>query len=267
MDENVPKKRGRKKIIDTKINEQCQELIIDKSGESNETGKKKRGRKKKWETTPFRNNYIFENQDAVKFQNEHVIDKDVYNTNNLNFGNLCIKVHDKEPENVDIKDYFVPSKNKNCEIYISSDEDDTCAVQPRDKPKQLNIYNNNIKKEITRCDIKCYHCHHNFDNMPFYLPFQYSQVMDRYKLYGNFCSPNCVKAYALNSKNFQNKTSIIGQFYRKLFGVEFTIHPAPSIYLLRDYGGSLTIEEFRKSFYNNKRYTLNNINSKVIYIT
>ena len=82
----------------------------------------------------------------------------------------------------------------------------------------------------------------------------------------NFCSPNCVKAYCMASKTFDKKTYIIGQFYRKLFGRDFAIKPAPSICLLKDYGGSLTIEEFRKSFYSNKRYTLNNINSKVIYI-
>jgi hypothetical protein len=269
MEENVPKKRGRKKLVDKKLTENKEE-ITDRT-ESIETNdkepeKKKRGRKKKWETTPFKNNYIFENTSDVKFHNDQVIDDEVYNTNNLKFGNLCIKVHDKEQENVNIKDYFVDTKNKNCDIVISSDEEDTCYVKKQDRQRQVNIYQKGVKTEITKSDIKCYYCHNHFNNIPFYLPYEYSTTLDRYKLFGNFCSPNCVKAYCMASKTFDKKTYIIGQFYRKLFGRDFSIKPAPSICLLKDYGGSLTIEEFRKSFYSNKRYTLNNINSKVIYI-
>ena len=115
-------------------------------------------------------------------------------------------------------------------------------------------------------DIRCFNCHHTFSNTPFFLPFDYSLILDRYKLFGNFCSPNCAKSYCMDNKTFQNKSYILGQFYRKLFGPSFRINPAPSILKLEMYGGKMSIEEFRKSFYTNSRHTINNINTKVVYI-
>ena len=103
------------------------------------------------------------------------------------------------------------------------------------------------------------------DNIPFYLPIDHCQKLDRYKIFGNFCSPNCVKSYCLNNKTFENKSYLVGQFYRKLFGSEFRITPAPSIFCLKDYVGELTIEEYRKFNYKNNRYILSNVNSSISY--
>mgnify|MGYP001053365871 CR=1 FL=1 len=58
MEEPV-KRRGRKKII-TNV-----ELNLETS---EEPVKKKRGRKKKWETTPFKNNYNSDGTEPVKFE-------------------------------------------------------------------------------------------------------------------------------------------------------------------------------------------------------
>jgi hypothetical protein len=260
--EEVVKRRGRKKTIP----ENDEEVIIE---QKEEPIKKKRGRKKKWETTPFKNNYSTDGSERVTFKESNSIDPEKYNTNALNFGNLCIKVHDKEiDQNINLDNYFVNKKSTNCEIELSSDEEDTCDVK-KDNTKTLRQYTNDskfsdAKLEVTQ--IRCFYCHHTFDNPPFYLPYDYSSVIDRYKLFGNFCSPNCVKAYCIDNKTFQNKTHLIGQFYRKLFGPDFRITPAPSILNLDSYGGKMSIEEFRKSLYTNSRYTINNINSKVVHI-
>ena len=260
-------KRGRKK--NTEINPD-KEKDEEKDVEKNQEEKKKRGRKKKWETTPFKNNYTNDGSEKVTFKEPDVIDTEKYNTNALNFGNICIKVHDsKESEqDVSLDNYFIDKKNTDCEIFLSSDEEDTCNVK-KDLTKQLKHYTNNvdvtnIKLKVT--DIRCFNCHHTFNNPPFFLPFDYSSTLDRYKFFGNFCSPNCAKSYCINNKTFENKLYLIGQFYRKLFGPEFKINPAPSILNLTAYGGKLSIEEYRKSSYTNSRYTINNINCKVIYI-
>ena len=258
MEEPV-KRRGRKKtiILSEEILENSEEPI-----------KKKRGRKKKWETTPFKNNYNTEGSEPVTFEETVNFNDKTYNTNALNFGNLCIQVHDKESEQTTtLQNYFIDNKEK-CEIYLSSDEEDTCNVK-KDPSKNLKIYTNKVDftdDKLKTTNIRCFNCHHSFDNTPFYLPFEYSGLLDRYKLYGNFCSPNCVKSYGISNKIFEHKTYLIGQFYRKLFGANFKITPAPSIYNLKEYGGKMSIEEFRKSSYTNSRYTLCNINSKVIYM-
>jgi len=245
--ENLPKRRGRKKLSEISIEKQ-EPVIVEK---------KKRGRKKKWETTTFKTNYPTQEQETIIFDKKK-IDKD-YKTENFSFGNLCIEVHDKEVSDKKI-DLFT-NRNKDCEIEISGDEDDTCDMKKNIYVKKLHIVKT---KENKRENLRCYNCHHNFDNKPFYLPIDYCSKLDRYKLFGNFCSPNCVKSYSLANKNFENKSYLIGQFYRKLFGAEFRINPAPSIMSLIEYGGELTIEEYRNCNYKNNKYIMSNLNSKVI---
>ena len=258
MEESV-KRRGRKKIIN---------IVEENSTPPEEVVKKKRGRKKKWETTPFKNNYNVEGNDPVTFEESNNFNDKTYNINALNFGNLCIKVHDKETEqDATLQNYFLDNKEL-CDIYLSSDEEDTCNVK-KHSSKDLKIYTNSIDSSENSLKItnkRCFNCHHSFNNPPFFLPFDYSSTLNRYKLYGNFCSPNCVKSYGASNKIFENKTYLIGQFYRQLFGPNFKIKPAPSIYNLKDYGGEMSIEEFRKSSYTNSRYTLYNLNSKVVYL-
>jgi len=224
---------------------------------------KKRGRKKKYESTPFRSNYIEETIDNKVIDTDEKINKDNYKTNNLKFGNIFIEVHDKESSKTNISEFFIENTNDECKIVISSDEEDNCNIKT-DTSKKLTLYHKD-NKSIVKKKLKCYNCHYFFDCKPFYLPIDYCNKLNRYKLFGNFCSPNCVKSYSLNDKVFQHKSFLIGQFYRKLFGNNFNITPAPSILSLKDYGGTLTIEEFRKSFYSNSRYTLFNLNSKIIY--
>lgn len=117
--------------------------------------------------------------------------------------------------------------------------------------------------EILMSPYRCYHCHHNFNNKPFFLPIDYNSELNRFKVTGNFCSPNCVKTYALNSKIYQNRIYLIGQMYRKLYGPNYTIKPAPPIQTLKEYGGKLSIEEFRANFDNSKQYSVKNLFSKV----
>tara|TARA_B100000035_G_scaffold315414_1_gene335933 strand:- start:4478 stop:5278 length:801 start_codon:yes stop_codon:yes gene_type:complete len=261
MEENL-KKRGRKKII----TENKEEIL---QNHDSETLKKKRGRKKKWETTPFKNNYNTEGVDNLVFEETAVLNKEKYSTNALNFGNLCIEVHDKNAAiSETIHEYFNNHKpSTDCDIILSSDEEDTCDIKKETSLKLKMYTNNKTEQEINKKTvIRCYNCHHSFENAPFFLPIDHCSKLDRYKLFGNFCSPNCVKSYCMNNKVFENKLYIVGQFYRRLFGPNFRINPAQNILCLKEYGGNLTIDEYRKFFYKNSRYSIKNINCKIIYI-
>ena len=77
----------------------------------------------------------------------------------------------------------------------------------------------------------------------FFLPFDYSSRLNRYKLFGNFCSPNCVKSYSINNKTFQNKTYLIDSSIENFFGPNFRIQPAPSILNLKKNTGE---NEYRR---------------------
>ena len=258
MDETI-KKRGRKK----------KEIVEVVPVDSEETVKKKRGRKKKWETTTFKNNYVQDNKEEdMFFDNNEEIQED-YSSSALSFGNLCIQVHDKErEENADISGFFTETNNKDCNIILSSDEEDTCDIV-KETVKNVKHYNRGVditKTKQSISDVRCYNCHHTCKSIPFYLPIDYCSKLQRYKLFGNFCSPNCVKSYCISNKTFENKSYLVGQFYRALFGQDFRIKCAPSIFSLKEYGGDKSIEEFRKLSYANSRYTMNNINTKIINI-
>ena len=251
--ENQPKRRGRKKLS---------EITVESENVKHEisTEKKKRGRKKKWESTVFKTNILETADESIIFDKKELDTNENYKTENFTFGNLCIKVHDKEVQD---DNFILNSTNKNCDIIISSDEEDTCELKKRVTTKKIVSDTKCI--ENTR-KLRCYNCHHVFEGKSFFLPINYCDKLDRFKLYGNFCSPNCVKSFCLNSKNFGSKIHLIGQFYRKLFGAEFRINPAPSIYNLIEYGGEMTIEQFRNSSYKNDKYIMSSISSKVIYI-
>lgn len=118
--------------------------------------------------------------------------------------------------------------------------------------------------EILVSKHRCYNCHHNFNNKPYFLPIDYNPELERFKVTGNFCSPNCVKSYALNSKIYSSKAYLIGHMYRKLFGANYNIKPAPPLHMLKEYGGTFTIDEFRSNFNTSIKYTLKDICTKII---
>ena len=68
---------------------------------------------------------------------------------------------------------------------------------------------------------------------------------------GTFCSFNCAYAYILANEENSEYTlskSLLAKMYENIFKVEFTIYPAPHWRLLQQYGGHLTIDEFREQF-------------------
>jgi hypothetical protein len=226
--------------------------------------KSKRGRKKKWENSNFKNyttnpcdslNFVEKNSDLSIEKNSETES----GFNALNFGNLTIKVKAKESQNYSLS-FISNSKTTDCAIEISDEEDQTTH-----KLEHKKIVKHKSDR-IQVLNIRCYYCHHLFENKPFYIPLKYSENLDRYKLFGNFCSPNCAKSYCLSNKLLESKTHLLCKFYRELFGPSFNFSPAPCYLKLKEYGGNLTIEEFRKFSYMNKDYTLSNILSNVIFI-
>lgn len=248
--------------------------------------KKKRGRKKKWEvetTTKFIDNKPITFTEPNLNENVTDVDNENYEQKNILFGNLNIKLHStKEQSSAStIKETLVNNKSNNnvtkCKIDITtSDLEDIDNIENKMTKKDTKVaektikvmkyYKNNFEsgKEIIMSNHRCYNCHHHFNNKPFFLPIEYNLELKKFKITGNFCSPNCVKSYAINSKVYSTRLYLIGQMYRQLFGPRYIIKPAPPIQCLKEYGGTLTIEEYRKYFDTDKIYMLKNICSKVV---
>ena len=198
------------------------------------------------------------------------------NTNNTNDIKCKIDLTNSDFDDSDCDDNNNSGNNfnnngNNCNNVNSNSTQKKYTRKPQHKIAEKNMkimkyYTDefDIGNEILISRCRCYYCHHNFNNKPFFLPIDYSPELDRFKVTGNFCSPNCVKTFAINSKLHSQKSYLIGFMYRKLFGANYIIKPAPPIQCLKEYGGKLTIEEFRETFDNNKNYSLKNICSKVI---
>ena len=299
---SVPKTRGRKKkVVEPKVEDNNDQLSENKILETLqiEQVKKKRGRKKKWEvetTTKLIDNcpiFFVENKNDDNKAKEI---EENYEEHSVSFGNLNIKVHSNKDNLLiddikEIKNNLKKNDNNDssvkCKIdltnsdYEDLEEDDKIIISNKSKPitkciRQTKIVEKNVKlmkyfvdefdngNEILISPYRCYHCHHTFNNKPFFLPIEYNSELKRFKVTGNFCSPNCVKAYGLNSKTFCHKVYLIGFMYKTLFGANYTVKPAPPLQCLKEYGGKLTIQEYRATFDNNKQYNLKDICSKVL---
>lgn len=116
--------------------------------------------------------------------------------------------------------------------------------------------NNNFNKNNSLC----FWCCHNIDNY-YGMPYNYDTINDTFYTSGSFCSLQCANAYNFSTNSGSDKVWEINswiQMIARRFGINNIIRPAPSRYLLKMFGGNLTIDEFREAHINNdKTYILN----------
>jgi hypothetical protein len=104
---------------------------------------------------------------------------------------------------------------------------------------------------------KCWWCRNCFNTPCLELPEDYYN--DTFFCIGHFCSFNCMKKYnlELNDHLIWKRNSLINLFYYKIHKNYKEIIPAPHWIILKEYGGCLTIEEFRNNFIiNSKEYII-----------
>ena len=117
-----------------------------------------------------------------------------------------------------------------------------------------------------RTDLWCAHDHHQFSTSPIGIPIRYvakrvdklqtidnkiSGTNDYFLTFGIFCSFPCCLAFLEERRGdffFRNSKSLLYSLYYKLYKTELDVKAAPSWQCLKVHGGSLSIEEFRKSF-------------------
>jgi len=121
---------------------------------------------------------------------------------------------------------------------------------------QFANYNKN-KKWPTHTDIHCFWCCYPFSNIPWGIPLKYDN--DIFNLYGIFCSPNCATSYLFKvyeDKNYVWESyALLNLLCYKIYGEHKNIYPAPSKMCLENFGGRMTIDEYR----------LNNIEKESLY--
>ena len=95
--------------------------------------------------------------------------------------------------------------------------------------------------------IHCYWCCQKFSTVPFGIPVKYSA--NKFHVYGCFCSLECAAAY--NLKNYDSidemweRYMLINMLSRRI-GHKEQVVPAPSKLSLKEFGGYMEIDEFRR---------------------
>ena len=96
----------------------------------------------------------------------------------------------------------------------------------------------------------CWWCCHGFEGPVLHMPFKWDSRSNKFETMGAFCSWGCMKAFNLD-RNGVNHGGIVAQnilvMKKQMCGGSVTpICAAPSRYALKEFGGHLTIEQFRK---------------------
>lgn len=124
-----------------------------------------------------------------------------------------------------------------------------------EEPKEANEVHNDV----------CFWCCHSILGRTYGMPIRYDSAGEggqgAFSVYGSFCSLQCAAAHNFSSNGSGDRAFEVHswiQMLSKRYGFEGYIRPAPSRYLLKMFGGPLSIEEFRQAHCNStKTYTLN----------
>ena len=168
--------------------------------------------------------------------------ENIINENKDNIIHLRINNLDNSVNYYDNKEQYYEYKN------LNKEKDENYIYNIKSYPYNNIISNNNSK------NIHCFWCCHNFDSTVYTLPTKIEN--DVYNVYGCFCSPECACAYNFNDYKERNKIwerySLLNLLYKKLLDDKnLEITSALPREMLNIFGGTYTIEEFRKY---NKNY-------------
>lgn len=170
------------------------------------------------------------------------------------------------------KQYGLGEINNITPIYHQIGQTETTNQLSIRRSKNVSMINYLTKQNIeTYTNLNCFWCRHPFQSYaigcPISIHFQneikdskspFSDNIDtihvysdqyHYEIDGVFCSFNCCKAYIEDNECdpfYSSSLSLLYKLYED-FNNKGEIHTAPSWRLLREYGGELTIEEFREN--------------------
>jgi len=232
--------------------------------------KKRRGRKRKCDSTN-----MTQVDSSVDLSSGDISTKRSGTT--FNFGGMQINV-EEEPE--------IPKEenenSKTSEIDLCDiDIPDRIVVKHARKPRKKIIEDSDrifrvLNETLGKVDLKeeypesseflCWWCCHGFEGSPKCIPTDFNSKNETFKITGNFCSWNCAKAYVIYEKPKQ--ISNLSRLIQFIHGSgEFLIPVAPPRYLLKSFGGTMTIEEFRQ---NSSTFELNKpimmLDEKLFYV-
>lgn len=162
----------------------------------------------------------------------------------IKINEIEINNYENDIDNLFIKSDLINTDNATEENIISTIDSD---IKTNNKYlNKINIYNIEFEQNT-----KCWWCKNTFTTPKVSLPEQYYN--DTFYCIGNFCSYNCSKAYNvdINDNQIWKRESLLNLLYYLTYGYYKEILIAPSWLLLKEFGGFMSINDFRKSFETN----------------
>ena len=205
---------------------------------------KKRGRKPKNKTPEV----IIIKEESPDSDKEIIITYLPINSNDLENNEKDFDNFNSEND-IFIKSESFYSENK----LINENKTKFLNLSPSESENKSTSINNNFNRinvhffEFTE-ETKCWWCKHTFSSPRLGLPEQHYN--ETFYCTGNYCSWECMKAYNIDTNdNFiWKRESLINLMYFMTYGLFKDIKPAASWLILKDYGGNLSIVDFRKNF-------------------
>jgi hypothetical protein len=169
----------------------------------------------------------------------------------------------------DIDDLFIKADTSiqynEKEIYLLKKkiEELTNKLNKYESTKKPSVY------QLSNSKSKCWWCRYNYELPTVELPEHYFN--EKFHSIGFFCSYNCAMAYNIdiNDENISKRNSLLYLHYRKTYNEDIILKPSPSWKILKDNGGTITIEEFRTNLILNKNnylYIKPPIMSRISYV-
>jgi hypothetical protein len=206
-------------------------------------------------------------------------DKEELNQSQISFGKFNITVKKKESMTAEeLRNYYdnkfkIEESEKTAKLMVQED-DSNMIFEPIMEDEEIYLEKNNVlkiaskppeksKTKIERTnvhrvlskfisdiktewpektDVYCWWCCHSFDTMPIPCPLEYDEIRNRYKVNGVFCSWSCAAAHSIKE---YSSLALIYQLKNELCGYSENIAVAPPKYCLKNFGGYMTIKDFR----------------------
>jgi hypothetical protein len=132
-------------------------------------------------------------------------------------------------------------------------EETKCKLPSHYSEKLMVLFqdSNRYQKLPEKTDIACFWCCHDFQSVPFAIP---SHILDEiWYMYGNFCSAECATAYLFKERVDSHvqweRYALLNSLYASNDqlnpNMSRGIRPAPPREVLRMFGGSMDISEYR----------------------
>ena len=82
------------------------------------------------------------------------------------------------------------------------------------------------------------------------MPYKYDDLRNKFYTAGNYCSWSCMKSHAIDKYGVNKGSIVCGNIVmmrKKMYNQIGSVKCAPNRFKLKEFGGDLTIEEFREN--------------------